>query len=98
MSEKPDTMLAPAHDSRSRDDAESALARAMRGDAGAFDEIVAKTTPRLYRLAARLCADPHEAEDVLQESYARAFDALRAGRFDARSQLLTWLYRIVTNT
>jgi len=38
-----------------------------------------------------------DAEDVLQEAYVRAFDAVRARRFDRRSTVETWLYRIVTN-
>src|SRR6185436_17082645 len=95
MSEE--TMLAPAHDSRRRMDLDSALARAGRGDAAAFNAIVESTAARLYRLATRLLADAHDAEDVLQESYVRAFDALRAGKFDGKSALITWLYRIVTN-
>jgi RNA polymerase sigma-70 factor (ECF subfamily) len=39
-----------------------------------------------------------DAEDAVQESYLKAYDALVAGRFDGRSSLKTWLYRIVTRT
>ncbi len=38
-----------------------------------------------------------EAEDVVQESYVKAHRALVAGKFDARSRVETWLYRIVVN-
>jgi RNA polymerase sigma-70 factor (ECF subfamily) len=41
--------------------------------------------------------DAREAEDVLQESYCRAFEALTHARFEGRSSLMTWLYRIVSN-
>jgi RNA polymerase sigma-70 factor, ECF subfamily len=71
--------------------------RAAAGDPAAFAEIVVATTPRLHRLAARILADENEAEDVLQEAYLRAFDALGAGRFDGRSGAYTWLYRVVAN-
>ncbi len=49
----------------------------------------------MYNLALRLMADPHEAEDVLQETFISAFRALP--RFEGRSQLGTWLYRIAYN-
>lgn len=62
-----------------------------------FGRIVVDTAPSLFRLAARLTGSEHEAEDVLQESYIRAWQALNDGRFDGRSSLETWLYRIVTN-
>lgn len=65
-------------------------------DAAAFDCIVSQTAPKLFRLAARILGSQADAEDVLQESYVRAFDAFRTGRFDGRSTHLTWLYRIVT--
>jgi len=67
------------------------------GDAAAFSSVVEATSPQLYRLAARMLGDLGEAEDVLQDAYVRAFDALRSGRFDGRSSPETWLYRIVTN-
>lgn len=75
----------------------AAFARAARGDRGAFSQIVTDTQSRLYRLAARITGDPGDAEDVLQDAYLRAFDALVAGRFDGRSDAYTWLYRIVAN-
>ena len=49
----------------------------------------------MYNLALRLMNDPHEAEEVLQETFVSAFRAL--GRFEGRSQLSTWLYRIAYN-
>lgn len=49
----------------------------------------------VYNLALRLMKDPHEAEEVLQETFINAFRALP--RFEGRSQLGTWLYRIAYN-
>jgi RNA polymerase sigma-70 factor, ECF subfamily len=77
---------------------DAAARRVEAGDSAAFAAIVRETTPRLYRLAARIMADGGEAEDVLQDAYMRAFDALSAGRFDGRAGIATWLYRIVANT
>jgi RNA polymerase sigma-70 factor (ECF subfamily) len=77
---------------------DAAARRVLAGDSVAFRLLVDGTAVQLYRLAARLMGDTQEAEDVLQESYCRAFEALTCGRFDARSSLMTWLYRIVTNS
>jgi RNA polymerase sigma-70 factor, ECF subfamily len=66
-------------------------------DPDAFAEVVAATEDRLYRLAARLLGDAIEAEDVLQEAYVRAYDAMVTGAFDRRASVESWLYRIVTN-
>jgi len=72
-------------------------ARVAKGDAEAFRQIVDHTRSPLYRLAARLVGDLSEAEDVLQDAYVSAFRALVEARYDGRSKLETWLYRIVTN-
>jgi len=76
---------------------DNAVRRVETGDPAAFADIVLATTPRLFRLAARIMADTGEAEDVLQDAYVRAYDALVAGRFDGRAGIETWLYRIVAN-
>jgi len=60
-----------------------------------FQAVVASTSTRLYRLAARVLGSEADAEDVLQDAYLRAFEAWRGGGFDARSSIDTWLYRIV---
>jgi RNA polymerase sigma-70 factor, ECF subfamily len=72
-------------------------ARVAKGDVEAFRQIVDHTRAQLFRLAARLVGDAVEAEDVLQDAYVSAFRALADGRYDGRSKLETWLYRIVTN-
>ena len=72
-------------------------ARVEKGDLAAFRGIVDHTRAPLYRLAARIGGDLAEAEDVLQEAYVDAYRALREGRWDGRSKVETWLYRIVTN-
>jgi RNA polymerase sigma-70 factor (ECF subfamily) len=71
------------------------VARAQAGDRSAFEELVRIHADRLYAVVLRLCAGPHEAEEVTQEAFLRAWRAI--GRFDGRSQLFTWLYRIGVN-
>ncbi|HEV8683374.1 MAG TPA: sigma-70 family RNA polymerase sigma factor [Actinomycetota bacterium] len=71
------------------------LDRCRRGEPGAFEELVERTQRQVYTLAYRLTGDRHEAEDVAQEAYLRAFRSMGGFREDARFE--TWLYRIVTN-
>lgn len=52
-------------------------------------------SPRIYRLALKLVGDPVEAEEVLQETFISACQHIQ--RFEGRSSLATWLYRIATN-
>lgn len=73
-------------------------ARGLARDPGAFERLVADTFPRLVRYAARIVGDVAEAEDVVQESYVKAYEALAEGGFEGRSSVVTWLYRIVTRT
>jgi RNA polymerase sigma-70 factor (ECF subfamily) len=62
-----------------------------------FRALVERTAPRLHRVCARILGDGAEAEDILQEVYLKAHVALAARRFDRRSSIDTWLYRIATN-
>ncbi|SFV08655.1 RNA polymerase sigma factor RpoE [Pseudoduganella namucuonensis] len=70
--------------------------RAKEGERQAFDLLVAKYQRRLLRLLARIVHDPVEAEDVVQETFIKAYRALRHFRGD--SAFYTWLYRIGVNT
>jgi len=67
----------------------------QRGDREAFSHLVETYSPQIYRLGLRMLRDPQEAEDVLQETFLNAFRAI--GRFEGRSSLATWLYRIAAN-
>jgi RNA polymerase sigma-70 factor (ECF subfamily) len=72
------------------------VARSLSGDAVASRAIVEQHYPGMYALALRMVRDPSEAEDLVQESFARAF--ARLDEFDSRYRLSTWLYRIALNT
>jgi RNA polymerase sigma-70 factor (ECF subfamily) len=68
---------------------------ARRNEPGAVRLIIRQQNRRLYRIARSILRDDSEAEDVLQEAYARAFTSLDGFRGDARFG--TWLARIVMN-
>lgn len=84
----PDTALAAL------DDAEL-IRRARARDDGAFRTIMQRHNRRLYRIARGIVRNDHEAEDVVQEAYVRAFTHLEA--FRGESSLGTWLARIAMN-
>lgn len=72
------------------------VAAARDGDQGAFEELVRQTYVSTYTLAFRLTGNEEDARDVVQETYLRAWKAIRRFRGDA--QFSTWLYRITANT
>ena len=71
------------------------VVRAVAGDAGAFEELVARHHPACLRYAAHLLADRMEAEDVVQETLVRAYRSL--GRYQERHQFRAWLFQILVN-
>lgn len=71
------------------------IARAAHGDGMAFEVIMRRHNQLLFRTARSILRNDAEAEDVVQESYLRAWRAL--GTFRAESRLSTWLVRIATN-
>jgi RNA polymerase sigma-70 factor (ECF subfamily) len=73
----------------------AALVRARRGDDDAFRALVERHSVQAFRLAYRMTGNEQDAEDVVQESFLRAYRQL--GRFQSRSNFGTWLYRIVAN-
>jgi RNA polymerase sigma-70 factor (ECF subfamily) len=76
------------------DDA-AAVALARGGDDDAFRVLVERHSRSIFRLAYRMTGRPEDAEDVVQETFVRAYRQL--SRFEARSNFATWLYRIGFN-
>lgn len=66
-----------------------------RGDPAAYRQFVEMNSASVYNVALKLLGDEQEAEDVLQETFMSAFQAIDS--FEARSKLSTWLYRIAYN-
>ena len=65
------------------------------GDRLEFSRVVEMYSARLYRLIFKMLNQPQDAEDILQETFIKAFRNIN--KFDGRSKLSTWLYRIATN-
>jgi RNA polymerase sigma-70 factor (ECF subfamily) len=76
-------------------EAAAVLARARQGDSDAFRALVEQHSRSVFRLAFRMTGNEQDAEDVVQESFLRAYRQL--GRFESRANFGTWLYRIVSN-
>lgn len=76
-------------------DVAAVLARARQGDSEAFCTLVERHSRRAFQLAYRITGNEQDAEDVVQESFIRAYRQL--GRFEARAHFATWLHRIVAN-
>jgi RNA polymerase sigma-70 factor (ECF subfamily) len=76
-------------------EAAAVLARARQGDSEAFRALVERHSRSVFRLAYRMTGNEQDAEDVVQESFIRAYRQL--GRFESRANFGTWLYRIAAN-
>jgi len=73
----------------------AAVARAREGDEHAFQLLVEQHGGSVFRLAYRLTGNRQDAEDVVQETFLRAYRELP--RFESRANFGTWLYRIASN-
>lgn len=71
------------------------VARASAGDLLAFEELVRLYADRLHAVVRRLVDDQHEAEEITQEAFLRAWRGITT--FKGDSQFFTWLYRIGVN-
>ena len=76
-------------------DAAAVLSRARAGDGDAFRVLVEHHGKGAFGLAFRLTGNAEDAEEVVQESFLKAYRQLE--RFEARSNFGTWLHRIVVN-
>ncbi|NMC55019.1 MAG: sigma-70 family RNA polymerase sigma factor [Chloroflexi bacterium] len=65
------------------------------GNKAEFAKLVNQYSNSVYRIALKILSDPSDAEDVLQETFIKAFRALPG--FEGRSSISTWLFRIATN-
>jgi RNA polymerase sigma-70 factor, ECF subfamily len=71
------------------------VAQVLAGDRDAFRVVVERHSQTLFRLAYRMTGNEQDAEDVVQETFLRAYR--RLNKFEARSSFSTWLYRIAVN-
>ena len=71
------------------------VGQAKRGDAEAFRLLVEQHSRPIFRVAYRMTGNEHDADDVVQETFLRAYRQL--GRFEERANFGTWLHRIAIN-
>lgn len=75
---------------------ESALvARARQGDTEAFSQLVSRYERKIFRLARNITQSEEDAEDVLQETFLKAYEHLSG--FQGQSKFYTWIVRIAVN-
>ena len=72
-----------------------AVAEARAGNTDAFRVLVDGHSRAIFRLALRMTGNEQDAEDVVQETFLRAFKQLK--NFDGRASFGTWIYRVCTN-
>jgi RNA polymerase sigma-70 factor (ECF subfamily) len=71
------------------------VALARDGNSEAFRTLVDEHSRAVYRIAHRMTGNPSDAEDVVQETFLKAYRQL--GRFESRANFGTWLHRIAVN-
>src|SRR5579884_2035056 len=73
-----------------------AIERVLAGERDAYRILVERHSPNVYRLAYRMTGNSHDAEEIVQEAFLRAYQKL--GKFEARANFGTWVYRIAATT
>jgi RNA polymerase sigma-70 factor (ECF subfamily) len=71
------------------------VARAREGDPRAFSDLVRRYEAKIFRLAQHVTQNREDAEDVLQETFLKAYEHL--DQFQGNSKFYTWLVRIAVN-
>ena len=78
-----------------KDTDEALVTEAQRGNRAAFEELVRHYDSAVLRLAMHLTGSEHEAQDIYQEAFLKAYKSMGSFRFEC--SFYTWIYRIVTN-
>lgn len=89
-------MASESHMKNNKDTDLELVRRVQSGNKTAFDVLVLKYQSKIITLVMRFVKDHHEAEDVAQEAFIKAYKGLATFRGD--SAFYTWLYRIAVNT
>ena len=72
------------------------IQKAGRGDAYAFEQLMAAHENKMYAVALRMCGNREDAQDCMQEAMVRVYRALSG--FKGQSSFSTWVYRITMNS
>ena len=92
---RPGVMKADRRERETPNPEKRLLALLKKGDEEALREIIKKYHDKLFSVANRICNNPADAEEILQDVYMIALNKI--DRFEERSTLSTWLYRITVN-
>jgi len=71
------------------------IEQVLSGDADAFRQLVDRHGRAIFRLGYRMTGNEHDADEVVQETFLRAYRQL--ARFETRSSFSTWIHRIAVN-
>jgi RNA polymerase sigma-70 factor (ECF subfamily) len=85
----------PSPDSRPAPDDLPLVKRVQAGDLSAYDELVRRYQEHIYGTIYHMTANHEDANDLTQETFIKAYQALRS--FKGDSSFFTWLYRIAVN-
>ena len=91
--EKPTVSVPPA--SGEPEDERKVVKRAKAGDMAAYDELVRRYEERIYATVYHMTANHEDANDLAQEAFIKAYQALNS--FKGDSSFFTWVYRIAVN-
>jgi len=80
---------------KSKNNNKNELEALRKGDKEAFADLVNRNSENIYRLGLKMTGNPQDAEDVLQETFIKAYNHIN--NFEGRSKISTWLYRIAVN-
>jgi RNA polymerase sigma-70 factor (ECF subfamily) len=94
-SQNPNTRGEMAGHSLGRIDDTMLVREAQRGNRAAFEELVRHYDQAVLRLAMHLTGSEHEAQDIYQDAFLKAYKSVANFRFEC--SFYTWIYRIVTN-
>lgn len=72
-----------------------AVEQTLGGDREAYRVLVERHSRSVYRMAYRMMGNAHDAEDIVQESFLRAYQKLK--QFEGNANFGTWVYRIAAN-
>ena len=76
-------------------DEKALIERVQAGDTSAYDALVSHYLPRVLSIARSIVRNAHDAEDLAQEAFVKAYQSI--GRFRRDEPFGPWIYRIVTN-
>ena len=95
MNESPGFAMSAMSSPIQVDDEAAVVAQARTGDAKAFNELLRRYERKIFRLALHITQNREDAEDVLQETFLKAYEHL--DQFQGQSKFYTWIVRIAVN-